>query len=187
MVSILSLWAPILVAAVLVFGASSVIHMLMPYHRKDFKKVDDEESVMDSLRALDIPPGDYIMPFAGGPEGMRSEAFIEKVKKGPIAMITVMPEGAWLNMGPQLAQWFVYVVLVSCVAGYAAGLGLDAGAEYRTVFRMVSTVAFACYSMALMQNSIWHHRNGRQTLTTMFDGLVYALVTGGAFGWLWPS
>ena len=52
MVSILSLWAPILLAAVLVFVGSSVIHMVLKYHAKDFQKAPDEDGVMDALRRL---------------------------------------------------------------------------------------------------------------------------------------
>ena len=36
MVSILALWLPILVAAVIVFVASSILHMVLPYHRSDY-------------------------------------------------------------------------------------------------------------------------------------------------------
>jgi hypothetical protein len=89
-------------------------------------------------------------------------------------------------MGKSLALWFGYSVVVGALAGYVAGLTLGPGADYGTVFRVVSTVAFAGYSLAILQNSIWWHRNWGYTLKTMFDGLVYALLTGGAFGWLWP-
>ena len=54
------------------------------------------------------------------------------------------------------------------------------------VFRVVAAVAFAGYSLAILQNSIWWHRSWSYTLKTMFDGLIYALLTGGAFGSLWP-
>ena len=59
-------------------------------------------------------------------------------------------------------------------------------ADYRVVFRIVSTVAFCGYSLAILQSTIWWYRSWGYTLRTMFDGLIYALLTGGTFGWLWP-
>ncbi len=38
MVSLMSLWIPILVSAVIVFVLSSIIHMVLPYHRTDLRK-----------------------------------------------------------------------------------------------------------------------------------------------------
>jgi hypothetical protein len=54
------------------------------------------------------------------------------------------------------------------------------------VFRLTSTVAFAGYALALWQGWIWYSRSIRYTLLSTLDGLIYALLTGGVFGWLWP-
>ena len=61
MVSIISLWLPILLSAVAVFIASSVIHMVFKYHNSDFKKMPAEDEVMAALRPFDIPPGEYVV------------------------------------------------------------------------------------------------------------------------------
>lgn len=187
MVTILSLWLPMLVGAVLVFIASSVIHMLLPYHRNDFQQLPDEEAARAAWKGLNVPPGDYIMPFAGGPEAMRSEEFMAKVDEGPLATITVLPPETWKSMGPQLTQWFAYSVVVSFFTAYVASATLAAGAEYLSVFQVTGATAFACYAMALPQRSIWYKQNWPATLKSMFDGLVYAAVTAGAFGMLWPA
>jgi len=55
-----------------------------------------------------------------------------------------------------------------------------------SVFRVTSTVAFAAYVLALWHNWIWYSSGPGATLRSTIDGLVYALLTGGAFGWLWP-
>ena len=47
-------------------------------------------------------------------------------------------------------------------------------------------MAFACYAIAGWQDSIWFKRSWSTTLKNTFDGLIYALVTAGTFGWLWP-
>jgi hypothetical protein len=186
-IPITSLWLPILVGAILVFVMSSIIHMFLPYHRNDFGKVPDEDRVMDALRPFDISPGDYVLPHASGPDAMKSEEFRQKVEKGPLAVVTILPPHTFGNMGPTLVQWFAFTLLVGIVAAYVAGRTLAPGAEYLSVFRLTGTVAFASYSMALMQRSIWYKASWNATLKSMFDGLVYAAVTAGAFGWLWPA
>lgn len=187
MVSIVSLWLPILLAAVLVFVGSSVIHMFLKYHESDYRQLPDEDAIMDALRQHAIPPGDYHMPYVAGAEAMRSEEYKAKVEKGPLVAMTVMPPGAFTNMGPQLVKWFVYCVVVGVVVAYVAGRTLTAGADYLAVFRLTGTVAFACYAMSLPQKSIWFWQGWASTFKSMFDGLIYACLTAGAFGWLWPS
>ena len=186
MVPLASLWLPILVAAILVFVVSSIIHMVLPYHRSDYGMVPREDDVMESLRRFDIPPGDYVVPCPGTPANMRSPEYVSKRAKGPVMMMTVWPAGP-PTMGMQLALWFAYSLLIGLFAGYVAAIVLGPGAPYLTVFRITGTVAFAGYALALWQNSIWFNRAWSITLKSTFDGLVYALVTAGAFGWLWPG
>jgi hypothetical protein len=185
MVSVVSLWLPILLSAVIVFVASSVIHMLLSYHRSDFKQVPSEEKVMDALRPFNIPPGDYVIPRAGSTQEMGSPEFAEKMTRGPVAFVTVLPSGP-PSMTGNLILWFLYCVLVGIVAAYVAGRAVAPGGEYLAAFRFAGTAAFLSYAMALLQNSIWYKRDWSATLKSMFDGLIYALLTGGIFGWLWP-
>lgn len=187
MVSIISLWMPVVVSGVLVFFASSFIHMVLPYHKTDFRKLPDEDAVFGALKDVDIPPGDYVLPFAGSTDAMKSEEYRGKVERGPVAFLTVVHPSAVFNMAPSLVQWFAYSLLVGVFAAYLAGRILEPGADYIEVFRITGTVAFSCYSVALMQRSIWYKQRWSTTLKSMFDGLVYALLTAGAFGWLWPA
>ena len=185
MVTVPMLWLPILLSAVLVFVVSSIIHMVLQYHAGDSRGVPDEAKVMDALRPFRIPPGDYVMPQPASTKEMGEPAFVDKMKAGPVALITVLPNGP-IAMGVSLARWFGYSLLVGAIAGYTAGLTLGPGAEYSLVFRIVGMVAFAGYSLAILQSSIWWHRSWRFTFLTMLDGAVYALLTAGTFGWLWP-
>jgi hypothetical protein len=186
MVPLASLWLPIFLAAVLVFVASSVIHMLLPYHRSDYRKVPSEDQVMEALRRFNIPPGDYLVPCPEGPSGMNNPEFLAKRDKGPVLMATVWPSEP-PSMGKSLSLWFVYSLIVGLFAGYVAAITLPAGAAYMTVFRVTATVAFAAYALALWQNTIWYNRDWTITAKSTFDGLIYGLLTGGAFGWLWPG
>jgi hypothetical protein len=185
MVALTSLWAPILLGGVLVFVVSSIIHMVLPYHRSDYGTLPAEDDVMEALRRFKIPPGDYLIPWAGTPDRMRSPEFLEKMKRGPVAMMTMMESGP-PSMGKPLTWWFVYSLIVGLFAGYVASRTLPPGAAYLEVFQITGTVAFAGYSLALWQYTIWYKRSAATTAKSTLDGLIYALLTAGAFGWLWP-
>ncbi len=185
MVPIAALWIPILLSAVIVFVVSSILHMMLPYHRTDFGVLPDENKVMDELRKFNLAPGDYLMPCAGSMKEMGSPEFIEKMKKGPVAFMTVMKSGP-PSMAGNLVKWFVYCVVVGVFAAYIAGRALGPGAQYLAVFRFAGCTAFVGYGLALWQNTIWYKRSWKATLKSTLDGLIYGLLTGGTFGWLWP-
>ena len=186
MVSALSLWAPILLSALLVFVASSLIHVVLNWHKNDFRGVPDEDGLMDALRGFDLPPGNYLVPRAASREVMRSEEFQARAKRGPCAFMTVLRAGNPSDMAKQFVQWFVYCVVVGLFAGYVTGLALGPGTDYMTVFKVASTTAFMGYALAHAQDAIWMSQGWPATLRSMLDGLIYALLTGGTFGWLWP-
>jgi len=186
MVPVLSLWLPILVSAVLVFVASSLIHMVLGYHASDWRRLAAEDEVMASLRAAGVTPGTYVVPHASGMKEMSDPAYVEKLNRGPVAFLTVAPSGP-PQMARSLTLWFVYSVAVGVLAAYVAGRALGPGAEYLEVFRFVGTAALLGYAVALWQESIWYHRPWSITLKNTFDGVVYALLTAGVFGWLWPG
>lgn len=186
MVSIVSLWLPIILSSVVVFILSSVIHMFLKYHNSDYRKLPGEDKVMDDLRKAGIPAGDYMFPYCTNSNERNSPEFKDKMSKGPSGVLTLFPSGP-ISMGSLLAQWFVYCLIVGIFAAYIAGRALPAGADYLSVFRFAGATAFVGYSLALMQSSIWYKKSWSTTLKSMFDGLIYAVFTGGIFGWLWPA
>ena len=184
MVPIASLFVPILVASVVVFFASALMHMVLKYHNSDYGKLDNEERVADALRGAST--GHFVLPHSGGGQAFKDPAFIERMKRGPVAFITVLPSGP-PNMGKSLGQWFAFTLAVSVMAAYVAGRALAPGAAYLDAFRFVGTTAFLAYAFGGMQESIWFGRKWSVTLKHMVDGLVFALLTAGVFGWLWPK
>lgn len=186
MVTMMSLWLPILGSAIAVFIVSSVIHSVLKYHRSDYGPIENEERVMAALREAGLQPGEYVMPYAGDMAAMKDPAYVERREKGPVAFMTVL-RGGPVTMGAELAQWFLYCLFVSAFAAYVAGRALGPGAEYLEVFRFVGAAAVASYVFALWQFSIWYQRSWVTTAKWTFDGLVYALLTAGMFGWLWPA
>ena len=180
-----SLWLPILISAVIVFLASSIIHMGPFWHRGDFPAMPREADVLSALRPLAIPPGDYMLPRAGNMKTYKSPECIEKLKAGPVAIVTVMPNGP-IDMRRNLAQWFVFLLVVGMMVALVTSHTLPPGTPYPRVFKVAAAVAFTAYSLALAELSIWYRRSWTLTLKGALDGLIYGLLTGGTFGWLWP-
>ena len=186
MISLQSLWLPILLSSVAVFIVSSIIHMASPWHKSDYPKMSNEDKVMDALRPLDIQPGEYMVPRPSDRKEMRSPEFTEKMNRGPVMALTVWPNGP-AQMTTNLIAWFLYVVVVSLFAAYIAGHALPPNVPSIGVFRFAGLTAFIGYSAALWQMSIWYRRPWSTTIKATVDGLIYALLTAGIFAWLWPT
>lgn len=186
MVSITALWGPILLSAVIVFVASSIFHMLLPFHRSDYRKLPDEDRVLDTLRAAGVTPGrSYHFPFCTHKE-MKSPEAQARFKRGPVGLLTVFPSGP-PAMGKYLGFWFLFCVIVGIFVACLTGRTLAAGTPYMEVFRVAGTIAFLGYAASQIQDSIWKGQTWGVTFKHLFDGLIYALLTAGTFGWLWPK
>ncbi len=184
MVPLVALWLPIVLSAVIVFVASSVMHMLLPYHHSDYRQLPDEDKVRATLRAAGLQRGLYIFPY-GTHKEMNSPAMLEKYKEGPVGMMSVFPNGS-VAMPKLLGQWFGYLLLISFFVAYLTGHTVASGVNYLVVFRVAGTAGFMAYAMGPISNAIWKGQPWTMTLKEVFDGLVYGLLTAGTFGWLWP-
>ena len=178
------LWLPILASAVIVFVASSIIHMGPFWHRNEMPAPPDADRLQDAIRPFGLKPGEYMLPRARSMKDCNAPEFVEKLKRGPVLVMTVVPSGP-MNMSKPLVQWFIYTVVVSILAAYVSHATLAADAPYLAVFRVAGTTAFIAYGVGLWQQSIWYSRPWPTTVKLTLDGLIYGCLTGGTFGWLW--
>lgn len=185
MATLAALWLPILLSAVFVFIASSIIHMAPLWHKSDYPKLPNEPAFADAVRPMAIPPGEYMVPRAANMADFKTPEFQEKVNKGPVMVMTVLPPGP-VSMARNLTLWFVYCLVVSLASGYIVLHALGPHMPYPRVFKYVAATAFIGYTFATWQMWIWYWRSLPLTLKSTFDGLIYALLTAGTFGWLWP-
>ncbi len=181
-----SLWLPVIVSAVAVWLVSAVLHMVLKYHRADHRQLQNEDAVAPALRAAVPGPGVYMMPWCSDPSQMKDPAVVKKYEEGPVAILTVMPNGV-PNMGKYLGLWFLFCLLVSFVTSYVARHSLDPGAAGMEVLRLTGTIAFIAYGFGYLQDSIWKAIPWSNSLRGILDAAVYALVTGLVFRFLWPA
>jgi hypothetical protein len=185
MIHITQLLLPALLAAVLVFVVSSIVHMVTPWHAGDFQKLPNEDGVLAALRPFNIVPGQYVAPRPSSMKDLGTPEFREKLNRGPNVMMNVMPNVQG-GMGRQLALWFLYSAAVALFAGYITSRAVGIGADRSVVFRFVAAITFAAYSIGLWQQSIWYRHSWLVTLKSTIDGVIYGCVTALAFAWLWP-
>ena len=184
MVPLTALMLPILLSAVVVFVASSIIHMVLKFHQSDYQPLPDEDKLLAALRASGLKRGLYFFPFCTHKD-MKSPAVQEKYKQGPVGLLTVFPSGPPV-MPKFLGMWFAYCLIIGLFVGYLSGHTMAPGARYLAVFRVAGTGAFLAYGLGPLVNGIWKGLPWSMVLKEAFDGLIYALLAAGSFGWLWP-
>jgi hypothetical protein len=116
---------------------------------------------------------------------MKSPEVVEKFKRGPVGLLTVFPSGP-PALPKFLGLWFVNCLVVGIFVAYLTGRTRMPGTNYLEVFRVAGTVAFMGYGVGQIQDSIWKGQTWSVTFKHIFDGLIFALLTAGTFGWLWP-
>jgi len=179
--TIIGLWLPILVSAVFVFIASAAVWMAMPWHKSDFSKTADEEAVRTALKGS--APGFYMLPYCIKPKGLEDAEMRQKFVDGPLAYITVVTNGL-PQMGSKMVLSFLYYIVVGVICAYFVSRTATADMDYLAVFRIAGAVAWVAYGVAYIQDSIWFGRPWSLTGKNLFDALIYAVLTGGVFGWL---
>jgi hypothetical protein len=185
MVTLGSLLLPIVLSAVFVFITSSLVHMVFKYHASDYTRLPNEDAVRAAIRSGNPGPAQYIIPYAASMKEMDAPDMKQKYLDGPVAVLNIKRPGVY-SMGPSLAQWFAFTLAVSLFVAYAAAHALPAGTPYLTVFRVVGTIALLAYAAGQIPAAIWMGKPWSVAWKEALDGLLYALVTAGAFGWLWP-
>lgn len=186
MVILGQLWAPILLSAVLVFIASSIIHMVIQWHKGDYKGLANEDEVRGAIRKGNPPPALYVFPYCSDMKKMAEPDMQKKYAEGPVGVLTILRTGA-PSMGPMLGKWFVYNLFISLVVACLAARVLPPGSEYLVVFKAVGLATWLGYAGATPSHSIWMGRPWSIAFKDMVDALIYAAVTAGTFGWLWPK
>ncbi len=184
MTTLAHLWLPILVSAFGVFISSALIHMVIQWHKDDYRKLGNEDEVDAAIRKSSPRPGQYVLPHCE-PKDMQTPEAQKKFVEGPVAFLIVRENGM-PKMGPTLAQWFLLTLVVAAAAGRIAASSMHHGAPGHHVFQIVSAVTFLTYAGGSLVNGVWMGRLWSAVARDLLDALIYAAISGAAFAWLWP-
>jgi hypothetical protein len=182
MVELTSLWLPIVLSGVALFFASFLSWMVLPHHKQDWVGLPDEAGFDKALGDLNVPAGNYMFPYCGTSEQMKSPEFQTRQKNGPNGLLQVWPGPT--NMGMNMACTLLLFLVISFSLAYLATLGPELGDEFMKVFRFVGTAAILIYAGGPLLNGIWFRR---KLCGDILDGIAYGLITGAIFAAMWPT
>lgn len=200
------LWLPILASAAAVWIASALAWMLVGHHKNDWKQLPNEKEFIDTLSRMGIPPGDYGFPEFRKAEGLskdQKKALWDEMQKMPMGILRVWGP---INMGRNMLLTFLICLAVSVLIGYlgwnafppptaapatAAGaslnaLGTSARPEFMKIMQVLGTAGVLAYCFASLPNDVWFQKSRREVITCFIDGVIFGLITGAVFAWLWP-
>lgn len=193
------LWLPIVASAAAVWFASFLAWMLVGHHKKDWQEVPSEQEFIETIRRMGIPPGNYGFPEFRKCEGMSKEqkkAKWEEMQKSPMGLLRVWGP---ISMGRNMLLTLLVYLAVSVLVGYlgwnalphggaaVGGLSESARPGFAKVMQVLGTAGILAYCFASLPNDIWFQKSRRQVLTNLIDGVVFGLIIGAVFGWLWPK
>ena len=184
MISLTQLWLPILLGAVFVFVASSLVHMVFRWHTSDYSKLANEDAVRAALGKA--APAQYTVPHCLGPKEAQAPEMQRKFIEGPVALLRVLPSGA-PTMGPMLGKWFALNLLVCFLTGYIAAHTLAAGTAPMQVLRVTASIGFLAYATGSISEGIWMGKPWAAVAKDLLDALIYGFAGGAAFAFLWPA
>jgi len=180
------LWMPILVTAVLIFFASSLIHMVFQWHNSDYRKLGNEDEVRAAVRAGSPTPGQYILPHCSHMKEMGGEAMQQKFREGPVGILTIKASGT-PGMGKALGSWFVFCLAVAAFAACLTMGAFPAGREYgHRAGHLAGMISFLTYFGGSVQMAIWMGKPWGAVGKDLLDSLIYGVISAAVFMWLWP-
>ncbi|MCW5769679.1 MAG: hypothetical protein KIT19_13455 [Phycisphaeraceae bacterium] len=195
-----NLWLPIVASAAATWIAGAAFWMALPHHKKDMTELPDQKETIEKIRALGLPPGNYVFPGGGcSKEAMKDPEVQRCWKEGPLGFISLWKTPP--KMGPSMIGTFCVNLAVSITIGYlawvtignthGASLGGVAGIESRPgptfagIFQITGTAGILAYAFSHIPNGLWFGASRRAILMNIIDGVAYGLITGAIFAWLW--
>lgn len=182
----LNLWFPVLASAAAVFVASSIIHMVLPIHKRDYDPVPGEEEVLEVMRKHGLKPGSYMFPACNSMKALAEPEMAAKFEKGPVGFMSVKPSGM-PTMGLALALWFLLCTGINACIAVVTYKTTGAAAPTFSLFQIFAVLAPMAYCAGAVMDSIWKAQPWSVALRYLFDGIVYGLTTAAVLAWLWPQ
>ena len=185
-----ALWLPVVLSSVAMFLLGGVAWMVLPHHKKQWKRFPDESAARLLLKAL--PPGQYRIPYTTGPNPMKDPAFLARHGEGPVGTLALEKPGP-MGMGRRLGLTFAVNFAIAFTTAYVLWLSLGwvhvggLVASPRDIFQIAAAVTFGFHVFALFPEAIWFSKSWRRIGWEIVDAIVYAVVTGAIFTHCWPG
>lgn len=178
MAFIIDLWLPIVASGVAVWFASALGWMLLNHHAKDLKTLapDAESAMVALLKSHAVAPGVYGYPDF--------KTMKKTPPQGPIGLLRVW---APLNMAKPMLFSVAWFLLTAAVMAYLGHAALPKGAEFAKVMQVMGTAGVLGFAFGGVVCDVWFQNARRAMILNFVDGIVYGLIAGAIFAWLWPK
>lgn len=186
MTHLAELWLPIVLSTVFVFIASSITHMVLPWHKSDFAGVPDEPALRRAVGPMNIPKGDYVVPHCTDMKDMNTPEYKAKLDEGPVLIMTVRANGQ-VGMAPMFIGWTLAILVATIIVACVAATAMPTGADTQKVWHITGLTALGIYGFGGWPESIWYGRKWSTAIKNTVDAVIYAVVTALTFGWMWPA
>lgn len=183
--TLLQLWLPIVVAAIGVFAASSLIHMVFKWHNSEYRGLPNEDEVRRVLGHADLTPGMYVTPHCTDMKEMGTDAIQQKFRDGPVATIILRAPGS-PAMGKSLSQWFTLNIVIAALGAMLAILAFGIAGDAHQSGHFIGIFTMIAYGCGSVQESIWMGRPWSATFKYLLDAFIYGAVSAVIFWQLWP-
>ena len=183
MAELISLWIPIVAAALATHIASTIAWTVAPHHKPDVTPLPDDQLIGELIKKNNLGPGAYMFPGIDYNDWNNPEVKA-RFDAGPFGMVMIWNKP---NMGINIGLTLLFFFVASFFLGYVASVALEPGAPFMKVFQLVGTVGVMTYCFASVPNDIWFRRPTRWFLTNKLDGIIYGLIAGLVFASLWPQ
>ena len=184
----MQLWLPIVLSAVILFIASSVIWMFAPHHKTEWKEPPQVDALRTFLRQSGITAGAFVFPHMTAADRADKAKAAEKMKQaeeGPAGVLFLRAPGP-MGMGRMMVQQFVFFLVVAALIALLDVHMMDRGTVYLAVFKRDAIIAFLTFGLGTAPESIWFARPWKSFWLQAIDAAIYAGLLAGTFGWLWP-
>lgn len=177
------LWLPILVTSVAVFFCSFLVWAILPHHKDDWSKLPNEDGIRDFLKGQSLPTGVYIFPKMEGKECHSPEGKA-KWKAAPAGELRIWKD---VSMGSNMLGTFIVFLIASVLIAYITWHVRDKMVgDFADRFQLAGSLGILAYCFSFIPNMIWFQAGKRAMVNCIVDGVLYGVVTGAAFAWLWP-
>ena len=183
MQELVSLWLPIVATTLGTHIASTIAWIVSPHHKPDVQKFPAEDALNQLIREHNVGPGAYMFPGVDY-EDMKNPETVARYEAGPYGMVVVWNRP---DMGKNIALTLTFFFISAVFIGYVSSLALEPGAPFLKVFQVAGTVGIMAFCFGAIPNDIWFRRPHRWLFTNLMDGIVYGLIAGAVFAFLWPA
>jgi hypothetical protein len=184
-VGLSEIWLPILLVSVATFIASAITWTVLPHHKKEFRKAPDEAALRALLLAQGMSGGQWRIPYCDTKEEMKSPEFLSRFDTGPVGILQFERTGG-MQFPQRLIKSFLLFAFIAFFTGYVLQEALQAGESFLRVFQVGGSISFGAHALGHVQDTIWFGKSWKRVIMQAIDSLIFSLVTGAIFAWLWP-